>query len=123
MSEAKDILVIDDDPDIAEYCSTVLGNHGYQVRSAISAEEGEEALQSRRPDLVILDIMMESPESGLQLAETIARDFAGLPVILFSSIANASMQAFDTSALPVSAIVEKPIEPKELLAIVQKALK
>lgn len=123
MSEAKDILVIDDDPDIAEYCSTVLGNHGYQVRSAISAEEGEEALQSQRPDLVILDIMMESPESGLQLAETIARDFAGLPVILFSSIANASMQAFDTSALPVSAIVEKPIEPKELLAIVQKALK
>ncbi|HNR29744.1 MAG TPA: response regulator [Candidatus Hydrogenedentes bacterium] len=123
MKAKKDILVIDDDPDIAEYCGTVLGSHGYQVRSAISAKEGEDALRAQRPDLVILDIMMESPESGLQLADVIARDFRGLPVILFSSIANASMQVFDTSKLPVSVIIEKPIEPQELLATVRKILK
>jgi len=123
MKAKKDILVIDDDPDIAEYCGTVLGSHGYQVRSAISAKEGEDALRAQRPDLVILDIMMESPESGLQLADVIERDFRGLPVILFSSIANASMQVFDTSKLPVSVIIEKPIEPQELLATVRKILK
>jgi hypothetical protein len=44
-------------------------------------------------------------------------------VILLSSIANASLQTFDTSQLPVRAIVEKPVAPKDLLAMVQKALK
>jgi len=120
---ARDILVIDDDPDIADFCCCVLGNQGYRVRAAISAEEGETALRSQRPDLVILDVMMESPESGFQLANTIARDFPGLPVILFSSIANACMQTFDTSTLPVSAIIEKPMEPRDLLATVRKILK
>jgi DNA-binding NtrC family response regulator len=123
MNDVKDILVIDDDPDIAEYCRTVLEGHGYRVRGAISAEEGTAALRAGRPDLVILDVMMESPDSGFLLANTIAQDFAGLPVILFSSIANASMQLFDTSALPVAAIIEKPVEPADLLATVQRILK
>ena len=123
MNPTKDILVIDDDPDILEYCRMVLEHHGYQVRTAESAKEGEAAVRSQCPDLIILDIMMESPESGLQLAGIIARDFSGLPVVLFSSIANASMQVFDTSTLPVSAIIEKPIEQQELLSIVQKILK
>ena len=123
MTTAKDILVIDDDPDIIEHCKVVLKPQGYQVREATSAEEGEAALRSQRPDLVILDIMMESPESGFQLAEIIARDFTGLPVILFSSIANASMQVFDTSTLPVAAIIEKPVDPQGLLSIVGKILK
>ncbi|HPO11993.1 MAG TPA: response regulator [Candidatus Hydrogenedentes bacterium] len=123
MNMAKDILVIDDDPDITTYCSSVLGNHGYRVRTATSAQEGETVLRAQRPDLVILDIMMESPEAGLQLANSIARDFPGLPVILFSSIADACMQTFDTSNLPVAAIIEKPIEPQDLLATVGKIFK
>lgn len=123
MTVSKNILVIDDDPDIIEYCRLVLEQYGYQVHSAASAREGEAALRSQRPDLIILDIMMESPESGFQLAELIAHDYPGLPVILFSSIANASMQVFDTSVLPVAAIIEKPIEPKDLVSIVRKTLK
>jgi DNA-binding NtrC family response regulator len=123
MNADREILVIDDDPDIAQSCRVILENHGYQVRGALSAREGETALRTQRPDLVILDIMMESPDSGFQLADIIDRDFPGLPVILFSSIATASMQAFDTSKLPVSAFVEKPIEPADLLATVQRILK
>lgn len=123
MMVSKNILVVDDDPDIIEYCKVILEQHGYQVRAAASAAEGEAALQAQRPDLIILDIMMESPESGLQLADSIARDFDGLPVILFSSIANASMQVFDTSSLPVAAIIEKPIDPDGLVSIVEKTLK
>jgi DNA-binding NtrC family response regulator len=123
MNATKNILVIDDDPDILEYCRMILEHHGYGVRTAESAKEGETAIRSQLPDLVILDIMMESPESGLQLAGVIARDFSGLPVVLFSSIATASMQVFDTSALPVVAIIEKPIEQQELLSLVKKILK
>ncbi|HUW60161.1 MAG TPA: response regulator [Candidatus Bathyarchaeia archaeon] len=123
MNAVRDILVIDDDPDITDCCGMALEGHGYRVRSAISAKEGEAALQAQRPDLVILDIMMESPDSGLQLASIIARDFSGLPVILLSSIANACVQVFDTSDLPVSAIIEKPFEPVDLLATVRRILK
>lgn len=123
MTAVRDILVIDDDPDIINYCTVVFEGHGYQVRGAVSAAEGEAALRERRPDLVILDIMMESPDSGFELAHVIARDFAGLPVVLFSSIADAAMWTFDTSALPVSAMLEKPIEPDDLLATVRRLLK
>jgi len=122
MNETRSILVIDDDPDIALYCTAVLEPQGYNVRSAPSAQEGEAALREQQPDLVILDIMMESPDSGLHLATTLAQDFPGLPVILFSSIADASAQIFDTSALPVAAFIEKPIRPEDLLEAVQGAL-
>jgi DNA-binding NtrC family response regulator len=123
MAAVTDILVIDDDPDIINYCTVVFEGRGYQVRGAVSAAEGEAALRERRPDLVILDIMMESPDSGFELANVIARDFTGLPVILFSSIADAAMWTFDTSALPVSAMLEKPIEPDDLLDTVRRLLK
>ena len=123
MNTVKDILVIDDDPDIIEYCGSVLAGHGYRVHGAVSAKEGVAALRAQRPDLVILDVMMESPDSGFELAGAIARDFSGLPVILFSSIANASMQLFDTSELPVAAIIEKPIEPADLLVTIRRILK
>lgn len=123
MNAVKNILVIDDDPDIIEYCGGALKGHGYCVRGAVSAKEGLAAIQSMPPDLVILDVMMEAADSGFNLATTIARDHAGLPVILFSSIADASVQTFDTTELPVAAIIEKPIEPDDLLSTVRRILK
>lgn len=119
MAENKTILVIDDDPDIRFFCSTVLGGAGYRVLTADSGESGLEMAQTEKPDLVILDIIMEHLDSGYRVAQALGR---GVPVILFSSILNESDQVFDPNDLPVSAVVSKPISPKVLRDTVNKIL-
>lgn len=118
----KRILVVDDDPDIQQFCRTVLEAAGYEVASAQSAEEGRQRMTGSRPDLVVLDVIMETADAGFEMARWIGRKFPGLPVIMLSSIADAADQVFDTSTLPVSALVNKSMTPKELLHQVEKLL-
>ncbi len=122
MSGGKTILVIDDDPDVGDFCTLVLQAEGYRVRYVSSAAEGRDALKTERPDLVILDIMMEEADAGIKLAKTIAHSYPGLPVALFSAIADASAQVFDTGELPVAELVEKTIKPPELVRTVRRLL-
>ncbi len=72
MSESAKILVVDDDPTITFFCRTVLQSRGYQVTTASSAREGLQLAQAERPDLVVLDIMMEEVDSGFHAAEKLA---------------------------------------------------
>jgi DNA-binding response OmpR family regulator len=122
MSERKKILVVDDDPTICLFCRTVLEASGYQVFTAASAKEGLSLADSEFPDLIILDIMMEEVDSGFQAASALQQKHADTPIIMLSSIAGASSKVFDTSSLPVKQLVDKPIDPKALLAKVQKLL-
>ncbi|MBN2360824.1 MAG: response regulator transcription factor [Deltaproteobacteria bacterium] len=120
--ESKKILVVDDDPDIQKFCRTILEKEGYAVVPALSAAEGQRLAQSERPDLVVLDIMMEASDSGFHLAGWLSEQSPGLPVLMLSSIADAAGQVFDTSTLPVAELIPKPIEPKELIAKIEKLL-
>lgn len=122
MAGAQRILVIDDDPDVGIFCSAVLGKAGYAVECAAGAQEGLAAVRRAPPDLVILDVMMEEADSGFQAACTLAKEQPKLPILLFSSIARAAGQVFDTSALPVSEVVEKPIQPQDLVKTVGRLL-
>jgi len=117
------ILVVDDDADLQKYCRMILEAAGYAVVSAESAQEGERLVESERPDLIVLDIMMEAPDSGFHMAESLAKKHPGLPVLMLSSIAEAAEQVFDTSTLPVAELIGKPIEPKELTGKIEKLLK
>jgi two-component system alkaline phosphatase synthesis response regulator PhoP len=118
----KKILVVDDDPDIQEFCRLVLETAGYEVLLAASGAEGERMAATEHPDLVVLDIMMEAPDSGFKLAATLAGQHPPRPMIMLSSIADAADRVFDTSTLPVSALVNKPITPKELLRQIEVLL-
>lgn len=119
MAEQKTILVVDDDPDIRFFCTTVLGAAGYCVVTADSGESGLEMAQTQKPDLVILDIIMERLDSGYRVARALGGD---VPIILFSSILNESDQVFDPNDLPVRAVVSKPISPKTLRDTVNQIL-
>lgn len=122
MAEKKTILVVDDDSDVHEFCQTVLENAGYKVETASSAEEGKEKIEKQRPDLVILDIIMETADAGVQMAEWLAQKHAGVPVIMLSSIMDASAQVFDVSQIKAVAQINKPMVPQQLLHLVQKVL-
>jgi len=114
------ILVVDDDPDVLEVCRLVLKRAGYSVSTASSGAEGRKRLQAALPDLVILDIMMEEADTGFKLA----REFGpSVPIVVLSSIAEASSRVFDTTTLTVAAMIDKPIAPDDLLATVRRILK
>ena len=122
MSDRKKILIVDDDPNIRLFCRTVLTASGYQSVTASSAREGLMLAESEQPDLVVLDIMMEEVDSGFQVARKLAADRSDLPILMLSSIAGASSDVFDVTDIPVSQLVDKPIDPDVLIAKVRYLL-
>lgn len=83
----RSAVIVDDEPDITTYLSTLLGDHGWQVRVANSADEGQALVEAERPDVVLLDLMM--PErGGLNLLVAIRKNpaLAGVPVVVISGI-------------------------------------
>lgn len=122
MANGKRIYVVDDDPDICESCKFVLENKGYSVGTYSTAASGLAAIRAKCPDLLILDVMIEESDSGFQTAYALGREFPQLPILMLSSIAGDAKQIFDVSTLPVAELIEKPLEPPELLQRVERLL-
>jgi CheY-like chemotaxis protein len=81
----KRILVVDDDPDIVEYLSFFLEDHGYEVSSANRSSSALAALDEVEPDAVIVDVIMPG-RSGLDLLVTIRQHerWSTIPVIVLT---------------------------------------
>ncbi|MBN1852184.1 MAG: response regulator [Pirellulales bacterium] len=122
MAQSAKILVIDDDSDIQNFCQLVLEAEGYTVLAAYSSAEGKTVMNSEKADLVILDVMMEEADSGFEAARWFAAEYPKVPVILFSSIADAADSLFDTSSLSVADLVNKPISASDLLSKLERLL-
>ena len=85
MSE-KYILVVDDDPDLVETVAMMLESKGCEVGRAYDGIEGEESIKERRPDLVILDIMMPRKDGYVLCNELKANDATrDIPVVLLTA--------------------------------------
>jgi two-component system, OmpR family, response regulator len=119
MSVPHTILVIDDDADIRENLKIVLESGGFRVVSAESATAGAALVASEKPDLVLLDIIMEEVDAGFVLAEKIGPN---VPVVLLSSIADSAVKVFDANKLPVREVLQKPVKPAVLLEKVNRHL-
>ena len=86
----KYILVVDDDPDLVETVAMMLESKGCEVGKAYDGIEGEESIKVRRPDLVILDIMMPRKDGYVLCAEMKADDqMSDIPVILLTAVGEA----------------------------------
>lgn len=116
---AKTILVIDDDPDIHFFCKSLLEAEGYTVKTAISGAAGLKAAEEIKPDLIILDIMMENINTGYKVAETLGKQ---VPILLFSSMLNPSDAVFDPAQVPYTDVISKPIAGDALLKKVRELL-
>ena len=118
------ILIVDDDPDIVDAGRLVLEREGYEVLGAPNRADGMKKLQGDKPDLLILDVMMEEPDDGLRMAREIRKDGNGLPIIMLTSV-NAAMGLNidkDGEIVPVDEFQPKPVEPQTLVAKVKKLL-
>ena len=105
------ILIVDDDPDMVEASRIVLERDGYSVENASNVEEGLQKLAEGKPDLLILDVMMEEPDDGLRFARQVRRMGNTLPILMLTSVNRAlGIQiGKDEEMVPVDEFVEKPV--------------
>jgi CheY-like chemotaxis protein len=129
---SKCILLVDDDPDLRLATRLPLESAGYQVFEAANFAEGQAAVKEVKPDLIILDVMMDTATAGIQFAlalhnstpDSEFKDFRDTPIIMLTAIHSTTHMRFtpDSEYLPVQVFLEKPVEPKFLLETVQKLL-
>ena len=107
------IVIIDDDPDILEASSLVLESKGFKVLTANNPNDGYTLVKEKKPDLIILDVMMDEPDDGFFLAQKFRKEGIDTPILMYSSISKAIGFVYDTGELvPVNEFVEKPISPE-----------
>jgi CheY-like chemotaxis protein len=121
----KKVLLVDDDIDFLEMHTAVLEHRGYEVITARSSKECMEVLDDARPDIVILDVMMEQFDSGFKASESIKKKYKDLPVMLLTSIGAQTNLDFSSSkeVLEVSGadvLLDKPVSPKVLIDEIER---
>jgi CheY-like chemotaxis protein len=127
MSSKKMVLLVDDDPDFVDQNRVLLESNGYRVRSAHSSRECLDKVSALKPDLIILDMMMESENVGFDLSRELRNSeyTKSIPLVMITSVND--MIPFrvepDRTWLPVDALIEKPVEPPLLLDVVNRILK
>ena len=128
MENAK-ILVADDDQDIRDSLQVILEGRQYTVITAANKAEGMEKIKAENPDLVILDVMMDTWQDGFEMARELKKDpnFKDMPILMLTGVKDKTGIDFKSSAgdptwLPVDGYLEKPVEPNALLAEVEKLL-
>jgi DNA-binding response OmpR family regulator len=111
------ILIVDDDPDIVDACRLFLEREGHSIGEAFSRVEGMAMVGSFDPELIILDVMMDSPDDGFAMAQDLRRQGWKRPILMLTSVANVSGLDFvkNDEMVPVDDFQAKPIEPSVLV--------
>ena len=123
MSERKPVVMfVDDDPDYREVVCTLLESNGYEVVAAASGEEGLALYKQRRPDLVIVDLMMEEVDSGTSFVKELRLLGNTAPIFMLSSVGDNLSLAADPLALGFAGVFQKPIDSRSLLAVLKARL-
>jgi DNA-binding response OmpR family regulator len=127
---AKSIVIIDDDPEICEAMSEILSQDGYQVFTALDTRKGHQLFVDTRPDLLILDIMMETMDEGLNFATEVKKNDGafGVPILIVSArppVEKGYGRTLDEDLdwIHADIFMEKPIEPEELIHNVRLLIK
>ncbi len=118
---ALDILIVDDERDIRELVAGVLSDEGYDCRTAGDSQTALEAIDQRRPSLVLLDVWLHGSQmDGLEVLDAIKLREPDLPVIIFSGHGNidTAVAAIGRGAMD---FIEKPFEAEKLIHLVGRA--
>ena len=118
---ALDILIVDDEADIRELVAGVLGDEGFETRTAAHAEGALAALAERRPSLVIREVWLQgSSMDGIELLDAMKSRDPTLPVVVISGHGN-----LDTAVAAIKRgaydYIEKPFQAEQLLLVVRRA--
>jgi len=121
----KTILIVDDEPDVVTYLSSLLEDNGYATVAARDGNEAMKKVEAGRPDLITLDITM--PEmTGVKTYRKLKEDegLKSIPVVIVTGVTHDFKQFIHTRSQvpPPEGYLEKPIKPDELLAELTRLL-
>jgi len=124
----KKILIVDGDFVLLGQLKAMLESAGYDVVTAEERRTAEELLFSIKPDLAILELILEEMDSGFVLGYEIRKLYPGTPIIILTSVLGKTGLSFDAqnpearSWVPANKIIDKPARPEQLLEEVKKLL-
>lgn len=123
---SKKILVVDDEPDVLTYLTTLFSDNGFEVISAGNGKECFDKARNDKPDLITLDITMPE-ESGVRAFKELQDDAvtANIPVIIITGISSEFKQFISTrkQVKPPVAYFEKPIDRELLISKVKELVR
>lgn len=127
MSVQKTVLLVDDDADFVLQNRVLLEENGYEVLAAYNARQCLEVMERRRPDLIVLDMMMESRTEGFNLSRDLrnSEHTKGIPLLMITSVNDTIPFRLepDSTWLPVDVLIEKPVDPALFLDVVDRILR
>ncbi len=124
----KKILIADDDIDQLFQLNLLLKNWGYEVVQAESQRDAENIIEKFRPDLAILDLMMENDDSGFVLSFKMKRKYPEVPIIIMTAVASETGIDFQDKEddsrpwIKADMFLEKGLPPAQLKREIQKLI-
>ncbi len=130
MAKSPKILFVDDDRDFLAAQTAFFGGRGFEVVTVDRVEGALERISQERPDVIVLDLMMEHYDSGFTLSRKIRQDpsMAKVPILMLSGVASATGHKFagEITALKdwvkLDAFLDKPVTGRQLLKVIEEKL-
>jgi CheY-like chemotaxis protein len=127
-NDPKTILVVDDDIDFLDQQKLLLETAGYQVLTAEGRRPAERLLDGRRPDLAVIDLMMEEMDGGFTLCYHIKRKDPTIPIIVVTGVTRETGIEFDVTTaeerswVKADVMLAKPIRFEQLKTEIERLL-
>ncbi len=127
--EKKKILLVDDDTDYLFQLSVALQDLGFEVITASTQKEAEDIVEKLKPDLAILDLMMENQDTGFILCHIIKNKYPDVPIIIASAVTAETGMLFDVDSeedrqwIKADLFLDKGIRMDQLHKEINKLLK
>lgn len=128
MSEKKKILIVDDDQDYGEALKIVLVSNGFDVHHVLNVQDGRKSVEEDRPELIILDVMMDKHTDGFDLCYKLKNDekYKNIPILMVTAVTGKTGFKFspetDGEYLQADDYLAKPVPSSELLLRVKKLI-
>jgi len=128
MGNLSKIIMIDDNPDFRFTMETFLKRNGYETLTAEDGQKGIELIEKERPDLILLDVMMESLYTGLDVCKKVRTnpDLKDIPIIGISGMADelgVQVEKWgDEDYFNVDEFFDKPVDKEKLLSKIKELL-
>lgn len=125
----KKIMLVDDDPDFIEPIKMLLESHNYIVETANSEEGAVKLLETYKPDLAVLDLMMDNYDSGFILSYKLKKLYPDTLVIIATGVTQetgfrfASDSHYGNNWTNADLIMDKGIRPDQILKEIKKLFK
>jgi two-component system, OmpR family, response regulator len=128
LGEKLQALVVDDDPDFLVQLTVGLESLGFEVTTAVGEEDATDQINHWRPDLIVLDLIMDRPDSGFLLSYRMKKKYPKTPIIMVSAVTSRTGLNFDAATpsekdwVRADAILAKPVRLEQLKREIERLI-